>query len=153
MSKLISNYANAEISNEVKDNLRMYQISSWNFEPYHQNQYPPEGRYGVIKGLTNTVMNRTGAPPECWLLCMIHVCYPGQPHGIQGPGWCCSPPRLYDISPDSSMLLLHIFYQQVSYAAYNQPYPSVSEERAAYWVGLGEYIGAAITHKLNDADT
>ena len=42
MSKLISDYAQVEISNKVKDILRMYHCSSWHSEPYHQNQNPSE---------------------------------------------------------------------------------------------------------------
>ena len=73
MTKLISDYAKVEISNKVKDILRMYHSSSWNSEPYHQNQNPAEGRYCTLKSWTNTIMNRSGAPADCWLLCMIHV--------------------------------------------------------------------------------
>ena len=42
-------------------------------EPYHQNQNPAEWRYRTIKSWTNTVMNRSGAPANCWLLCLIYV--------------------------------------------------------------------------------
>ena len=75
MTKLISDYAKVEISNKVKDILRMYHSSSWNSEPYHQNQNPAEGRYCTLKSWTNTIMNRSGAPADCWLLCMIHASY------------------------------------------------------------------------------
>ena len=44
MTKLISDYAKVEISNKVKDILRMYHSSSRNSEPFHQNQNPAEGR-------------------------------------------------------------------------------------------------------------
>ena len=60
MTKLISDYAKVEISNKVKDILRMYHRSSWNSEPYHQNQNPAEGRDHTLKCWTNTIMNRTG---------------------------------------------------------------------------------------------
>ena len=43
MTKLISDYAKVEISNKVKDILRMYHSSSWNSEPYHKHQNPAEG--------------------------------------------------------------------------------------------------------------
>ena len=66
MTKLISDYAKVEISNKVKDILRMYHRSSWNSEPYHQNQNPAEGRYCTLKSWTNTIMNRSGAPADCW---------------------------------------------------------------------------------------
>ena len=75
MSKLISDYAQVEMSNKVKGILRTYHSSSWNSEPYHQNQNLAEGQYQTIKGWTNTIINRSGAPPDCWLLCMIYVCY------------------------------------------------------------------------------
>ena len=75
MTKLIRDYAKVEISNKVKDILRMYHSSSWNSEPYLQNQNPAEGRYCTLKSWTNTIMNRSGAPADCWLLCMIHASY------------------------------------------------------------------------------
>ena len=75
MSKLISDYAQAEISNKVKDILRMYHCSSWHSEPYHQNQNPSEWRYRTLKAWTNTIINRTGEPANCCLLCMTYVCY------------------------------------------------------------------------------
>ena len=38
-------------------------------------------------------------------------------------------------------------------ATHNQSYPSVSEERAAHWVGFGEHVSDALTHKLLDDET
>ena len=55
---------------------------------------------------------------------------------------------LYGVSPDISIILLYTFYQPVLFATHNQSYPSVSEERAARWVGFGEHVGDALTHKL-----
>ena len=75
MDKLLSDSAKTEISNKVMDILRAYHISNWYSEPYHQNQNPAEWRYRTIKSWTNTVMNRSGAPANCWLLCLIYVCY------------------------------------------------------------------------------
>ena len=75
MTKLISDYAKVEISNKVQDILRMYHSSSWNSEPYHQKQNPAEGRYCTLKSWTNTIMNRSGSPADCLLLCMIHASY------------------------------------------------------------------------------
>ena len=75
MDKLLSDSAQTEISNKVMDILRAYHISNWHSEPYHQNQDPAEWRYRTIKSWTNTVMNRSGAPANCWLLCLIYVCY------------------------------------------------------------------------------
>ena len=46
-----------------------------------------------------------------------------------------------------------LFIQPVFYATHNQSYPSASEERAAGWVGFGEHVGDALTHKLLHDDT
>ena len=75
MDKLLSDSAKTEISKKVKDILRAYHISNWHSEPYHQNQNPAQWRYRMIKSWTNTVITRSGAPANCWLLCMIYVCY------------------------------------------------------------------------------
>ena len=75
MSKLISDDAQVEISNKVQDILRMYHSCSWHSEPYQQNQNPSEWHYRTIKAWTNTILNRSGVPANCWLLCMSYVGY------------------------------------------------------------------------------
>ena len=75
MDKLISDQAMAEISKRVLDLLRAYCIDHWQSEAYHQNQNFCERRYETIKEYVNKILDRTGAPPECWLLCLEYVCY------------------------------------------------------------------------------
>ena len=120
MTKLISDYAKVEISNKVKGILRMYHSSSWNSEPHHQNQNPAEGRYCTLKSWTNTIMNRSGAPAYCWLLCMIHVSYILNHLSCEALGGNVPLGMLYGVSPDISILLLYTFYQSVFYATHNQ---------------------------------
>ena len=144
MTKLISDYAKVEISNKVKDILRMYHSSSWNSEPYHQNQNPAEGRYCTLKSWTNTIMNRSGAQADCWLLCMIHASYILNHLSCEALGGNVPLGMLYGVSPDISILLLYTFYQPVFYASHNQSFPSASEERAARWVGFGDHVGDAL---------
>ena len=45
------------------------------------------------------------------------------------------------------------FYQSMFYASHNQSFPSTSEEKHAFWVGFGEHVGDAITHKLLDSSS
>ena len=59
--------------------------------------------------------------------------------------------QLYGVIPDVSILIMYTFYQSVYYASLNQSFPSTSEEKYAFWVGFGEYVGDAITHKLLDS--
>ena len=106
MTKLISDYDKVEISNKVKDILRMYHRSCWNSEPYHQNQNQDEGRYCTFKSWTNTVMNRSGAPADCWLLCMIHASYILNHLSCEALGGNDPLGMVYGVSPDISIILL-----------------------------------------------
>ena len=152
MDKPLSDSAKTEISNKVMDILRAYHISNWHSEPFHQNQYPAEWRYRTINW-TNTVMNRSGAPANCWLLCLIHVCYLLNPIACTALDGKVPLFALTGTTPDISIILLFTLYQPVFYVTYDQNFPSESEERAGYWVGLGEHCGDAMTHKLLDDDT
>ena len=153
MYKLLSDSAKTEISNKVMDILRAYHISNWHSKPYHQNQNPAEWRYRTIKSWTNTVMNRSGAPANCWLLCLIYVCSLLNHIACTALDGKIPLLALTGITPDISIILLFTFYQPVFYATYDQHFPSESEERAGYWVGFGEHCGDAMTHKILDQDT
>ena len=153
MDKLLSDSTKTEISSKVMDILRAYHISNWHSEPYHQNQNPAEWRYRTIKSWTNTVMNRSGAPANCWLLCLIYVCYLLNHIACSALDGKIPLLALTGITPDISIILLITFYQPVFYATYDQHIPSESEERAGYWVGFGEHCGDAMTHKILDHDT
>ena len=111
MTKLISEYAKVEISNKVNDIFRMYHSSSWNSEPYHQNQNPAEGRYCTLKSWTNTIMNTTGAQADCWLLCMIHASYILSQLSCETLDGIVPLGMLYGVSPDISIILLYTVYQ------------------------------------------
>ena len=153
MDKLLSDSAKTEISNKVMDILRAYHISNWHSEPYRQNQNPAEWRYRTIKSWTNTVMIKSGAPANCWLLCLIFECYLRNHIACSALDAKIHLLALTGITPDISIILLFTFYQPVFYETYDQHFPSESEERAGYWVGFGEHCGDAMTHKILDHDT
>ena len=120
-------------------------------------------------------MNRSGAPANCWLLCLIYVCYllnhiacttlDGKIPLLALTGitpdisiiilFTFYQPllALTGITPDISIILLLTFYQLVFYETYDQHFTSESEERAGYWVGFGEHCGDTMTHKILDHDT
>ena len=128
MSKLISEYAQVEISNKVEDSLSMYHSSSWHSEPYHQNQNPSVWHYYTIKTWTNTVLNRSGAPANCWLLCMSYVCYLLNHISCESLKGQIPLVKLYGVTPDISILMMYTFFQSVYYASHNQSFLSTSEE-------------------------
>ena len=153
MDKLLNDSAKTQISNKVINILREYHISNWNSEPYHQNQNPAEWRYRNIKHWTNTVMNRSGAPANCLLLCLIYVCY--LLNHIVCTTFDGNLPllALTGITPDISIIPLFSFYQPVFYATDDQNFPSESEEWSGHWVGFGEHCADAMTYKFLDHDT
>ena len=53
---------------------RAYSSKQYESEPYHQHQNKAEQCYRVVKRYINTLMNLTGAPAHCWLLCLVNVC-------------------------------------------------------------------------------
>ena len=97
-------------------------------------------------------MNRSGAPANCWLLCLIYVCYLLNHIACTALDGKIPLLALTGITPDISIILLFTFYQPVLYATCSQNFPSESEERAGYWVGFGEHCGDAMTHKILDHD-
>ena len=153
MDKLLSNSAKPEISNKVMDILSTYHISNWYSEPYHQNQNSAEWRYRTIKSWTNTAMNRSAARANCWLLCLIYVCYLLNHISCAALDGKIPLFALTGITQDTSIILLFTIYQPVFYATYDQNFPSEREERAGYWVGFWEHCGDAMTHKLLDHET
>ena len=153
MDKLLSDSAKTEISKKGMGILRTYHISNWHSEPYHQYQNRAEWWVRTIKAWANTVMNRTGTPANCWLLCMIYVCYILNHIACGALNGSIPLLVLYGITPDISILLLYTFCQPVFYATHDQHFPSESEERADFGVGFGEHCGDAMTHQLLDKIT
>ena len=74
MDAIITNGGKYEISKKVADLLRSLFMKQYESEPCHQHQNKAEQCYGVVKRYINTLMNLTGAPAHCWLLCLVYVC-------------------------------------------------------------------------------
>ena len=74
------------------------------------------------------VMNRSGAPANCWILCLINVCY--LLNHIACPALDGKIPlfALCGITSDITIILLFTFYHPVFYAIHDQHFPSNSEE-------------------------
>jgi hypothetical protein len=153
MDKLISDRAPAEISYKVLEILRAYAIDDWQSEPYHQHQNYAEQRYQTIKKYVNKILDSTGAPADCWLLCLEYVCYllnrlatPSLDY--QTPYFVCT-----GMMADISALLQYQFYEKVYFKEHVVSYPSQSREGLGFWVGVAEHVGDALTYKVLTADT
>jgi len=74
-TKLISDRAQVEISKWVQEILRTLFIGAWQSKAYKQHQNFAERWYQDIKKMVNVVLDHTGAPAYCWLLCLQYVCF------------------------------------------------------------------------------
>jgi hypothetical protein len=153
MDKLISDRAQVEISERVKDILRALVIADWQSEPHHQHQNPAERRYKHIKNWTNRTMERTGAPAYTWLLCLMYVCFIMNHMATESLGWQTPLQRLTGSTPDISGVLRFHFWQRVYYARVDPGFPSESTERTGRIVGISEHIGNDQCYKVLDDKT
>ena len=157
MDTLISDGGKYEISKRVTDLLRSLFIKDYQSEPYHQHQNKAENRFGLAKRYTNTVMNTSGCPACCWLLCLQYICvvlnHLASPT-LQG---ICPVQALEGTTPDISFLLHFSFYEPVYYRIdSSEPdlnFPSSSNETKDYWVGFADNQGDSLTWRILTEDT
>ena len=157
MDTLISDGGKYEISKRVTDLLRSLFIQDYQSEPYHQHQNKAENRFGLAKRYTNTVMNTSGCPACCWLLCLQYICvvlnHLASPT-LQG---ICPVQALEGTTPDISFLLHFSFYEPVYYRIdSSEPdlnFPSSSNEKKGYWVGFADNQGDSLTWTILTEDT
>ena len=74
-SKLVSDHAQVQTSERVKDILCTLVIPSWQSEPHQHQQNPAERRYQTVVHLVILLLDHTGAPPNLWLEALKYVCY------------------------------------------------------------------------------
>ena len=157
MDTLISDGGKYEISKRVTDLLRSLFIQDYQSEPYHQHQNKAENQLGLAKRYTNTVMNTSGCPACCWLLCLQYICvvlnHLASPT-LQG---ICPVQALEGTTPDISFLLHFSFYEPVYYRIdSSEPdlnFPSSSNEKKGYWVGFADNQGDCLTWRILTEDT
>ena len=116
MDKLISDRAQSEVSNRVKDILRNYLVADYQSEPKHQHQNFAERRYQTVKRCTNKVLDRSGAPANCWLLVVLYVVFILNRLATESLGWRTPLEKLTGETPDISPILKYKFYEPVYYA-------------------------------------
>jgi hypothetical protein len=151
-TKLISDCAQVEISEHVKQVLRPLHISTWQSEPHQQHQNPAKRQYQNIKRLCNTTLDRSGAPAYTWLLCLMYVCF------LLNNTWC---EAIDDIPIRMSMgstndirpLLCFNFWKPVYYKLDDSDFSSDSHEKRGHFVGISESVGHAMTFKILTDDT
>jgi hypothetical protein len=150
MDKLISGRGSNEISLKVLDVfLRHLCIEDWQSEPYYQQQNFAERHYQLFKDCVTRVMDRSGAPSKCWLLCCQYVAYILNRVSNETLDGKTPYSVLHGNDPDISMIPLYTFYQVVYFKHYGpEHFPSKSPEAAGRFVGFTETVGHALTFKV-----
>ena len=157
MDTLISDGGKYEISKRVTDLLHSLFIQDYQSEPYHQHQNKTENHFGLAKHYTNTVMNTSGCPACCWVLCLQYICvvlnHLASPT-LQG---ICPVQALEGTTPDISFMLHFSFYEPVYYRIdSSEPdlnFPSSSNEKKGSWVGFADNQGDHLTWRILTEDT
>ena len=152
-TKLISDRAQVEISNKVKDILRTYCISDWQSEPHQQHQNPCERRYQTMKSMANTILDRTGSPAFLWLQCLMYVCFILNNTSSDALNGAVPLQVLTGSTNDISPLLFFQWYEPVYYKVDDSDFPSSSREQRGRWIGVAEHVGHAMTFKILTDDT
>ena len=132
-------------------------IQDYQSEPYHQHQNKAENRFGLAKRYTNTVMNTSGCPACCWLLCLQYIC--GVLNHLASPTLQCICPvqALEGTTPDVSFMLHFSFYEPVYYRIdSSEPdlnFPSSSNEKKGYWGSFADNQGDCLTWRILTENT
>ena len=146
-NKLISDRAQVEISKKVLDILRTLCIGDWQSEPHQQQQNPAERKYQTVKTAANRIMDRSGAAPNTWLLCLKYVCYLLN-HTYNSTINSVPLQLLTGTTVDISALLRFHFWQKVYFKQVDSGFPSQSTEAVGHIVGISEHCGHALTWKV-----
>ena len=131
-------------------------IQDYQSEPYHQHQNKAENRFGIAKLYTNTVMNTSGCPACCWLLCLQYICVVLNHFTSPTLQGICPVQALEGTTPDISFMLHFSFYEPVYYRIdSSEPdlhFPSSSNEKKGYWVGFANNPGDRLTWRILTED-
>jgi hypothetical protein len=149
---LLSDNAESETSNKVKEWLRQYCVYDWQSEPHQQNQNPAERRIQEVKATTNIVMDRTATPTCLWFLAMAYVVYILNRLSHSELGNRTPIEKGFGVTPDISAALQFEWYEQVYYLDNDESFPHTKEQRGRF-VGISEHVGDALTYQILTDDT
>ena len=147
---LFSDNAKAQIGRAVQEILRMYAIKDFQCEPHHQHQNLAERRIQEVKKLSNQMLDRTGAPPSLWLLCVYYVVYLLNRLSSETIDWKTPIEAATGQQPDISAIISFRWYEPVYYKSHSSSYPSSSNEKLGRIVGVAEHKGDALTFLVLD---
>jgi hypothetical protein len=114
--ELISDRAQAEISKKVQDILPHLFIDDWQAKPLYKNHNAAERCYKLVKYNVNRVLNMSGAPAYCWLLCLMYVVFIMNRMAFEPLDWRTPYEWLKVSTPAISMIYCFRFYDRIYYS-------------------------------------
>ena len=150
---LFNDNAKSQIGKAVAEILRMYAIKDFQCEPHHQHQNPAERQIQEVKKRCNVLMDRTGSPPQYWLLCTKYVVYLLNRVSLTSLQHRTPLEAATGQQPDISALLAFHWFQPVYFKNPKVSYPSNTQERSGRIVGIAEHQGDALTFLVLDDET
>ena len=144
MDVLISDRAKAEISNRVKDVLRVLFIDDWQSEPHNKNQNFAERVWQELQAKANNLLNWSGAPDNCWLLALKYTAFIMNHVALDKLNGRTSAEWLFGHTPDITIILMFIFYEPVYFRTVDNKVGETSEAMGRF-VGFAEGVGHAMT--------
>ena len=148
-----SDCAKAVLGKNFTEVLRHYCIGHKMSEPYQQNQNPAERRIQDVKARTNTIMDRTGTPPQYWLLCLLYVTQLLNILSLESLNQATPTQLACGFLPDVSAFLHFKWWEPVYYLDDDGSFPSDSKEKLGRWVGIAENVGDVLTWLILTEDT
>ena len=147
--RMIADHIAYHSSFQVLDYLRMFCIQLWFSEAYYQHQNPFERRYQTFKRIVNRTMDRSGSPPELWLLCMQYVAY--VLNRVADPTLNNRQPSFVATGSvaDISAITTFRWYEPVYYNMDNKQitFPDTGEG-FGFFVGIADTVGHQMTYKI-----
>ena len=153
MDKQISDNAQVEVGNCVKDILCAEMIDDWQSKLHYQHQNFAEYCYSTIKPMLNKLLDRTGAPAYCWLLPLSSVIFVLNHTAPQSLNMRTPIESLTGSTPGINSLVLFHFWESVYYKVNDSSFPSESTEKLGRFVGIAEHVGGKLTFKILIDDT
>ena len=99
-------------------------------------------------------MGYKGVPADCWLLALEYVADVMNLTAVESLNWRTPLECLTGQTPDSSILMLFVFFDRVYYTPNGKvSFPSGTTEEIGHMVGFSKNVGHAMTYKVLTDDT
>ena len=142
-----------QLGNNFREVLRKYNIKQSMTEPHHPQQNAAERKIQEVKKYTNMIMDRTGAPPKLWFLCMLYTVHLLNHTAMEALKWRTPLEAAFGETPDISSLLQFEFYEPVYYLLPDASFPD-TKEQLGHFVGIAANTGDAMCYViLTETDT